>query len=266
MTAVVAIEAQAGPAASPRPSPAPVRPVGAVRSAVDILRCLGASEGRLRLADITRSLGLNGSTTLNILRTLEHEGLVVFDRETKRYGLGHGLVDLARPLQVRHDRARLAEAMAATAHELDATVALWTRRDDEVELVSAAESPAAMRIAFVVGRRLPMFLGAMGRLVAAREPMEAGRRRAEFERAPWRVRPDYDVWLSEVETARRTGYAVDRGHVNPGVLGVAVPVEPKGPLRRIISTVAFSPLEEPGELETIVARLRQLCAICADIP
>ena len=74
------------------------KPVGAVVSAIDILRCLGAAPGPLRLSDIVKALKLNASTALNILRTLEREGVVAAQGDSKRYGLAAGLLDLAAPL------------------------------------------------------------------------------------------------------------------------------------------------------------------------
>src|SRR5262249_28624548 len=155
-------------------------------SALEILRCLGRHSEPQRLAEIVRELGLNPSTTLNILRTLEHEGLVAQERHTKRYGLAQGVADLAAPLLARAAPARRSsQGLDAAAHELGATVALWRRVGEEVELVQVGESAAVMRIAFTVGRRLPMFLGAMGRLVAARGGFAPDTLRSGFERVPW---------------------------------------------------------------------------------
>ena len=243
-----------------RPEPPP-KPVGAVTSAIAILRCLGAAAEPLRLSDIVRDLGLNGSTVLNILRTLDYEGLVAFDPRTKRYQLAQGLADLARPLSGRDD-ARMLRQMDLTAEALGATVALWTVVGDEVELTHVAESSAVMRIAFTVGRRLPAYLGAMGRLVAARSAVGEPERRRLFEAVAWNRPPAYADWLAEVDEARRQGVGFDHGNVNPGVLGVAVPVEGQGPLRRIIAAAMFETPDLQPDL--IAERLRQIAALAPD--
>ncbi|MCI3131925.1 IclR family transcriptional regulator [Phenylobacterium aquaticum] len=244
-----------------RPEP-PAKPVGAVTAAVSILRCLGGSAEPLRLSDITRALGLNSSTALNILRTLEFEGLVGFDRASKRYALARGLADLAAPVADRDDPGRrLTRLMDATAHELGATVALWTVVGEEVELTAVAESSAVMRIAFTVGRRLPMFLGAMGRLVAGRMEMSDAERLRLFAAVPWTHPPAYADWLAEVAAAREAGAALDKGHVNPGVLGVAVPVEIDGPLRRIVAAAMFETPDAPSQPARIIERLRLIAAL-----
>lgn len=256
-------------AMSPHPAgdrPPLAKPVGAVTSALEILRCLGRHAEPRRLSEIVRELGLNPSTALNILRTLEHEGLVVLDRETRRYELGQGLADLAAPLLARDDPAlRFALALEMSAADLGVTVALWRRSGDEVELEQVAESDAAMRIAFTVGRRLPMFLGAMGRLVAARGDFTPEALKAGFDRVPWASPPAYEHWLTEVAAAREAGVGFDRGHVNRGVVGIAVPVETDGPPNRIIAAAMFE-TNDGADPAIIVHRLKTVAALAAEIP
>jgi DNA-binding IclR family transcriptional regulator len=244
--------------------PAPAKPVGAVTSAVEILRCLGRHSEPRRLTEIVRELDLNPSTTLNILRTLEFEGLVALDGATKRYRLAQGLADLAAPL-LDDPARRFAQALDDVSTELGATVALWRRAGDEVELVQVGESAAVMRIAYTVGRRLPMFLGAMGRLVAARGDFTPTALRSGFDRVKWVSPPEYRAWLKEVEAARETGIAFDHGHVNRGVIGAAVPVEPDGPLTRIIAAAMFETDGSP-DAATIASRLQAVAALAAEIP
>src|ERR1700756_1386642 len=80
-----------------------VGPVGAVTNAARILGHLGAAPGPLRLTQISRPLGINTSTCLNILRTLVAEGLVRLDGPTKTYRLGRRIVELARDALHRED-------------------------------------------------------------------------------------------------------------------------------------------------------------------
>ncbi|MEH3048132.1 IclR family transcriptional regulator [Sphingomonas adhaesiva] len=234
----------------------PAKPVGAVTAAVAILRCLGRHADSMRLSEIVRAEAINPSTALNILRTLEYEGLVSFDRRAKRYALADGLAELAAPLSGRDDPVQRAQrAMAAAAQELHATIGLWRVVGDEVELIHVADSGAAIRIAFTLGRRLPMLLGAMGRLVAARGGLDDAALATGFAAVPWAVAPDYATWLGEVAAAGRDGVGVDRGHVNAGILGVAVPLESAGPLRHVIAAAMFD-ADPNADVHPIARRLR----------
>ncbi|UVO50473.1 helix-turn-helix domain-containing protein [Sphingomonas sp. SUN019] len=233
----------------------PAKLVGAVTAALAILRCLGRHAEPLRLSDVVREEGLNSSTALNILRTLEYEGLIAFDRRSKRYALASGLADLAAPLDASHATER---AMAAAAQELGATIGLWRVVSEEVELVQVADSSAVMRIAFTIGRRLPMFLGAMGRLVAARGDWSADQLARGFAAVPWARTPEYETWLGEVAQARADQAAIDAGHVNAGILGIAVPVERDGPLHHVLAAALFDTGD--ADIPAITNRLRQVAA------
>lgn len=245
------------------PLPPPAKPVGAVSAALRILRCIGRHTESVRLSDIVREEALNPSTALNILRTLEYEGLVDFDARAKRYALAEGLADLAAPVLDRRDAGRrTSRAMTAAAQELGATIGMWRIVGDEVELVRVGESTDAMRIAFTIGRRLPMFLGAMGRLVAARGDWSEAALRQGFDAVPWANAPDYADWRVQIDEARRSQTGIDRGHVTAGILGVAVPVERDGPLVHIIAAALFDAGQHP-DLVTVSERLRNVAAVAA---
>src|SRR5947209_20192577 len=87
------------------------KPVGAVVAAAKILRALHASERPLNASEIARAAGLHRGTAYNILRTLQAEGFVGYDEETRSYAVSlqilelaygvlrrSGLIDIARPL------------------------------------------------------------------------------------------------------------------------------------------------------------------------
>ena len=77
--------------------PAPrIRPVPAVSRSIAILRLLGKARAPLGVNAIAQALDLVPSTCLHILRALVEEKLVAFDRQTKHYRLGIGMLALAR--------------------------------------------------------------------------------------------------------------------------------------------------------------------------
>ena len=69
--------------------------VGALVGGISVLRYLSASNSPLGVTQVARDLKINPSTCFNLLRTLVHEGLVVFNPDTKTYQIGLGLVEIA---------------------------------------------------------------------------------------------------------------------------------------------------------------------------
>ncbi|MDE1174263.1 MAG: helix-turn-helix domain-containing protein [Parvibaculaceae bacterium] len=259
-------DTEAHEAASPDSAEAPVKFVGAVVAALDIMRFLAQSAEPLRLSQISRALSLNNSTCLNILRTLERDRIVLFDKTSKLYCGGPGLVDLALPMIEREEGPRRFDrALDVAARELGVTVALWRRVVDQIELVAVAESSETMRIAFTVGRRVPLFVGAMGRLMASRSGLRGEALRPGFEQVPWARKPDFTIWQDEVAIAAQAQVALDHGHINRGILGLAVPVEEAGALVHVCCATMFEEEQSDEKVVSIIERLRDLARIAREV-
>lgn len=214
-----------------------------VVNAIRILRFLTASGSPQRASDIARELSLNTSTCFNTLRTLVAEDMLDFDPLSKTYSTGLGLAKLVENLVSQGQRLEvlrpLMQEFAATHH---VTVTLWRRMGtDRIVLASSESSPGDMRIDMAIGQRLPLLMGASGRLFAAplltRDP---GGLRTAFDKVRWRRPIDFDDYRQQLEAAKRRGWAVDDGYFSPGILAVAAPVTDRsGTMCYAASAVTF---------------------------
>ena len=210
-------------------SEAPVKPeklVGALASGLAVMRYLSAAGAPVGVSRIASHLGLHSSTCFNLLKTLVHERLVMFDESTKTYRVGLGLVELAKGALETASYARLVhphlETIAA-AHKVTAT--LWQcALGDRVVLVDRADNDAAMRVHMSIGQRLPMFVAALGRVIAAHAALSSAELRRRFDALRWDDPPSFETYLRSVEDAARKGYAVDIGSYVRGVTSVSAAV------------------------------------------
>lgn len=203
-----------------------IRPVPAVTRAVAILRLLGQNANGLGVKAIADELRLVPSTCLHILRALVAENLVQQDPATKRYGLGSGMVGLARSALANVGFASLAKPL------LDSLAAKWgltvmgtelTPR--ETVLVLAVGRPdQPLQLHASVGSEFYHLTSATGRLVAAFGNLSTPELRAKFSRIQWDRPMPFEDWLSEIETVRNQGWAVDRDRFKNGITAYAVPV------------------------------------------
>ena len=70
--------------------------VQSVDRAVALLRAVAAASGpSATVTALAESCGLNRATAWRILMTLEAQGMVVGDRESGRYSIGFGVIELA---------------------------------------------------------------------------------------------------------------------------------------------------------------------------
>ena len=212
--------------ARPAPTGPRVRPVPAVTRSIAILRLLGRSPSPMTLKAISQELGMVTSTCLHILRVLVEEGLVKVDPGTKRYGLGVGMLALARSVIESSPFAALVQPV------LDRLSGTWNVTAigvevtgiDHMVVLALSRSRAPFRLHVDVGSRFPALISATGRLVAAFTDLPAEEIERRFKALRWEQPPDIEAWRKEVQAVRRKGFSVDRGNYISGIAVMAVPV------------------------------------------
>jgi DNA-binding IclR family transcriptional regulator len=208
-----------------RPPPR-IRPVPAVSRSIAILRMLGKARAPLGVNAIAQALSLVPSTCLHILRALVEEKLVAFDRQTKHYRLGIGMLALARsaldsnafPALIQAGLDQLSTAYNVTAIAVDVT------NPDQMVVVALSRSTIPFRLHVDVGSVFPSLLSATGRLVAAFSQQSRSELKSRFDKLRWAGSINFETWYLEVQDAKKNEYSIDRGTYIAGVTIVAVPV------------------------------------------
>lgn len=231
-----------------------------VVNAVRILRLLTASSSPERASDIARELGINQSTCFNTLRTLVAEDMLAFDPLSKTYTPGLGLAKLAEHLVTQGQRLDVVRPLMqefAAAHHV--TVTLWRRiGNDRIVLVSSETSPGDLRIDMAIGQRLPVLMGASGRLFAARLDLDENRLRAVFDKVRWARPLSFEDYQRQVADASEHGWAVDDGYFSAGILAVAAPVlDRSGAIAYAVSAVTFRGQYAGADIEKLGQTLRK---------
>lgn len=240
--------------ASPAPAVADAPKAPAVTAAISILRHLAGSPSREGVTAIAKAVGLSPSSCFNILRTLASEAFVDFDPSSKTYALGLGSIALARKaLDPSAAMDLVRPQLEAMARRFDVATSLWRiSMADRLVLVGLAESPATTRIHLTVGQRLPKYLGAMGRTVAAHADLESRAFVSQFTALRWNHAPDLEVYKAEAAQVRRRGWAIDVDNFMLGVTTIAAPVlDRTGDVRFCVANIFFSGQRAPADLELL---------------
>lgn len=168
-----------------------------------VLKLLATSQDGLTVADIADRLGTARPIVYRLLRTLESHNLV--SREDSRYVLGFGIAELAGSIKPRLQATVL--PILRNLSRLTGSTALLSVADADQALILLAAEPqdATLHLVMREGARHPLTVGADGIAILAGRPAAAG---------------DSD----DVRMARRRGYAVTVGHIQPGAVGVAAPI------------------------------------------
>lgn len=230
--------------------------VGAVGSAVKIMRRLAQTDAPQGVAAVARETGLNVSTTFNILKTLTHERLVVFDERTKSYKLGMGMLELAAPVLGRRPNDLIGPLMAQVAEAHRVLVALWHVTSSGRIVLSDRVVPEHVVHADIrPGSRLPMLAGAVGRCMAARSGMPREALHEAFAALQWQDPPSFASYWEDVEMARETGYAFDFGQLFKGLnMAAAAVCDAQGQPRFGLSAISIADqMSEPALRDAAVA-------------
>jgi DNA-binding IclR family transcriptional regulator len=204
--------------------------VPALTKAIAALRYLNASPLlSAGVTEIANGLGITKSHCFNILRTLEAEGWVRFDPETRRYRLsGRLLTDVSR-LLARPARAASIHDELVRLSEKTRLPCVLTRveEDGSFTAVDKAEGAGELLVSVPIGHRFPPDAPAQMRVRLAWATNEE-RRRALARWQPVRYTPttivDPDRQMREIELARQRGYAISHAEFTPGVTTLAAPV------------------------------------------
>lgn len=233
--------------------------VGAVENAVVILRYLTHASGRLGVAPIARETGLNVSTTFNILRTLAKEGLVIFDTETKTYRVGLGVLEFSAPLLGASQADLIHPQLEQLSAESRSLIGLWKITPaDRIVLVNRVVGASTVRVDISMGSRLPAFVGAIGRCVAATRNLSRPELRERFEQLRWQDPPSFDSYANDVKKAAEQGYAFDLQQLFRGVdIAASVIRDHTGAARFGISAIVIAGQMTREELQDLAIAIRE---------
>jgi DNA-binding IclR family transcriptional regulator len=246
------------PSARGRSAAVMVKPVS---NAIRILRYLSQTGAPERAADIARHLSINSSTCFNILRTLVAEDVIEFEPNSKMYSAGQGLARLVDQLATQGQRIEHAKPyMAELASRFHVTVTLWRRMGtDRIVLVASETSPTDLRIDMPTGQRLPLLMGATGRLFAGQLGLSEDEARREFAGMRWSRPLSFDAYWREVNRAKRRGWALDDGYFANGIASIAAPVRGRDDeIAFTVSAVMIRGHHDEARLDELGAALRDV--------
>jgi DNA-binding IclR family transcriptional regulator len=196
---------------------------------------------------------------LSLNNAFEEAELVAFDRQTKHYRLGIGMLALARsaldsnafPALIQAGLDQLSTAYNVTAIAVDVSDA------DQMVVVALSRSTIPFRLHVDVGSVFPSLLSATGRLVAAFSQQSRAELKAQFAKLRWDGSINFDTWYLEVQQAMQNEYSIDRGTYIAGVTIVAVPVrqQNKMPTHTLVCASLTNQLTE-ADLTDLIMRMR----------
>ena len=224
--------------------------------ALEVFAELQRAERPQRLSDLARACGMSLPTTLRILRVLQDFGMV--SQTDKSYRIGPAVLPAARSY-LENDPLVVSSRpiLQQLATQTGLTASLYTRLGFERILVARVDGEAPLRYDLPLGKRLPLTLGAAGKILLAAAPAEELRQVAAAAVAAGH---EDSSFTADVLRARLpepgVDYAYSADERATAVMSVAVAVPNRtGPPTESISLT--SPVEAASE-DTLKAGVPEL--------
>ena len=134
--------------------------------AMEVFAELQRAERPQRLSDLARTCGMSLPTTLRILRVLQDFGMV--SQTDKSYRIGPAVLPAARSY-LENDPLVVAARpiLQQVASQTGLTASLYTRLGFERILVARVDGDSPLRYDLPLGKRLPLTVGAAGKILLA---------------------------------------------------------------------------------------------------
>lgn len=235
-----------------------------VANALAILRQFKHERPTLGVSEIGRALGIDKANVHRYLRTLVEHGFVRQDRETRRYALDLGIVELAGVQLGQMGLVDVARPhLTRLSLETQETVQLSILRERGVLYLHVVESSQPIRVASRLGEYGPLHCTAAGKLLLAFQPEQYRERLLSLplQALTPKTVTDPDLLRAELASIRRRGFSLDDEGFVPHLRVVAAAVRDRSDA--VVAAVAVggpSPRVTKSRLASLKERLFEATA------
>lgn len=202
--------------------------VRSVDRAVDVLMSFTADRPTLSLGEIASITGLTKPTVFRILASLRARDLVRATPDAGHYCLGYGVLALAAITRVQPVLTEAAAPyMRRLRDETAETVVLSVRDGDSRVHLVQFESPEQTRRVVSIGERVPLYVGAAGRVFLADdddEALSAYLSRTDLKELGPETITAADDLRTRIDQVRKRGYDTGNRERTPDGGGIAAGV------------------------------------------
>ncbi len=200
--------------------------IQSVDRAARILKVLASGPRRLGVSELADRLGMSRPTVHGLLQTLQAHGFVEQDRDSDKYQLGAGLLQLGNSyLDLNELRGRSIVHAERLAARTDAAVRVGVMQGPTVVVVHHVFRPDTTFQVLEVGAQLPVHASALGKAILAYAPQAVldDLTSEPLPKLTGRTNNAKQL-LADLEAARERGVARERDEAVLGESSVAAPI------------------------------------------
>ncbi len=239
--------------------------------ALDVLEALAAGDDDVGLSQITERTGLPLGTAHRLLSSLVARGYAAQDRETRLYGPGPKLLEVAARAAAsrRFDLSRIARpCLRDLTDATDETSNLLVLQGDEGVYSEQVGSQRLVRMFTEVGQRVPLYCTGGGKAILSglpEEQLEAYLARTTLRAFTPKTIATPERLRRELAAAHEQGFALDDEEREIGVCCIAAPIFDR--FGRCVAALSISGPTTRMSRERALSlgpRVRQAADTCSD--
>jgi DNA-binding IclR family transcriptional regulator len=211
----------------PNSEPSSAGVASSVDNALRLIELMGEQQV-VRVSEAAERLGVARSTAHRLLNALRRRGFVLQDKPNGVYRPGPVLNEIGLAAIGRIDIRLVARPVLEELREqTQETISLTLLEGRNVRFIDCVESPRTVRVGDRTGLVLPAHCTAAGKAILAALPrVELARRFQDRElttRTPASI-ASWDRLMSELDSVRQRGYAINDEEGEEGICAIAVAV------------------------------------------
>lgn len=201
--------------------------LGSVKNALRLLQAFTLDTPERKVTELASSLGLGKSTVCRLLSTLESEGFVMKDPESKRYKLGLSVLQLNTivnsTLEINRESQPILERLTDETGE---TAHIAIRDGFSVVYINRTECPSPVEILSHIGRQNPMHCTSSGKVLLAYDRNGWVDRYLEkgLKSYTKKTVTDAKKLRETLKSVHENGYDVSNGEFIEGVTSISAPI------------------------------------------
>ncbi len=196
--------------------------------ALKIMEFLSQNPQTATIAEIARQLGYPNNSVFRIMSTLEAEGYLIRNEDSKVFSLSRKLLSLGYKALVETNLIELSsDILRMLRDDIRETALLGTLLEGEGVVLEQELSPEPIKFMVSPGTRFMLHTAAPGKAILAHLDEKERERQISlisFLRFNQRTICSPDKYREELEKAKANGYAVDCGEEAEGIICVGAPV------------------------------------------
>lgn len=190
--------------------------------AVRLLKLFTNERPEMSLAELSRSSGLNKTTTHRLLRALQSEALIDRNPATSTYSLGAGLMALGVQALASSDlRRRVRPLLRSLAKETGETATLEVPFEDSMLILDEVAGTHVLGSAGNIGTRWPIHATSTGKVWLAFDDLGLERLAEKLKPLARNTVTSRDAIEPQFAEIRRRGYAITVDELEDGFTAIA---------------------------------------------